>query len=102
MHLSIILGNDQLDIQLFIYNLFIMFLYMFRAFVLIIRSLNFIDAAFGIVPLTKRLSGSHVERERRDLAALCIFRTMQMQMVWHIWKWAFVSCYWRYQILRRF
>ena len=69
---------------------------------LIIRKLNFIVAASGIVTLSKWLSGSHVKRERRELAALCIFRTMQMQMAWHIRKWASVSCFWRYQILRRF
>jgi len=31
VHLSIMLGNDQLDTQLLYYNTFIMILYMFRA-----------------------------------------------------------------------
>jgi hypothetical protein len=40
----------------------------FEHFVLIIRRLNWIDAASGIVALSKWLSGAQVERERSSLS----------------------------------
>ena len=53
--LSIILGDDQLDTQLFYFTILFLLLSStcFEHYMLIIRKLNFIDAASGIVTLSK-------------------------------------------------
>ena len=68
VHLAINLDNDQLDTQLFYFTIlnFTITLWSstyFEHYMLIIRRLNFIDAASGIVTLSKWLSGAQVERE---------------------------------------
>ena len=67
MHLSIILGNDQLDTQLLDFTTRLLCSSTcFEHYILIIRRLNCIDAASGIVTLSKWLSGVQVERELRS------------------------------------
>ena len=69
VHLSIILGNGQLDTQLLDFTiLFFMFLCMFRALYARIRRLNCIDAASGIVTLS---NGCPVHRLREFSLNLC-------------------------------
>ena len=63
VHLSIILGNDQLDTQLLYFTIRLLrSSTCFEYYTLIVRRLNCIDAASGIVTLSKWLSGAQVER----------------------------------------
>ena len=63
-HLSIILDNDQLDTHLLYFTIrLLQTSTCFEHYVHIIRRLNCIDAASGIVTLGKWLSGAQVERE---------------------------------------
>ena len=64
LRLSIILGNGQLDTQLLYFTIRLLWSSTcFEHYVLIIRRMNYIDAASGIVTLSKWLSGTQVERE---------------------------------------
>ena len=69
----------------------------FEHFVLIIRRLNWIDAASGIVALSKWLSGAQVERERSSLStcAQLLYFTVRYQMLHQFnstsWWWAYNS-----------
>ena len=59
VHLSIVLGNDQLDTQLLYFTIRLLWSSTcFEQYMLINRRLNCIDAASGIVTLSKWLSGS--------------------------------------------
>ena len=64
VHLSIILGNDQLDTQLLYFTIRLSCSSTcFENYLLIIRRLNCIDTASGIVILSKWPSGAQVEKE---------------------------------------
>ena len=64
MHLSIILDNDQSDTHLLYFTIRLLCSSTcFEHYMLIIRRLNCIDAASGIVTLSKWPSGAQVERE---------------------------------------
>jgi len=52
VHLTITLANDQLDAQIFNTFITLLYMYMFRAVLLILRS-NCINTASGIVTLSK-------------------------------------------------
>ena len=63
VHLSTILGNDRLDTQLLYFTIHLLCSSTcFEHYMLIIRRLNYIDAASGIVTLNNWLSGAHVHR----------------------------------------
>ena len=65
VHLSIILDNDQLDTHLLYFTIRpLQSSTCFEHFMPIIRRLNCIDAASGIVTLSKWPSGAQVEREQ--------------------------------------
>ena len=69
VHLSIILGNDQLDAQLFDFTIGLLCSSTcFEHYMLIFRRLNCIDAASGIATLSKWLSGAQVERKLSSLS----------------------------------
>jgi len=64
VHLSIILDNDQLDIQLLYFKIHLLnSTTCFEHYMLITRQLYFIDATSGNVTLSKWPSGAHIERE---------------------------------------
>ena len=63
VHLSTILGNDQLDTQLLYFIILLCSSTCFEHYMLIIRRLNCIVAASGIVTLCMWLSGAQAERE---------------------------------------
>ena len=68
VHLSIIL-DDQLDTQLLYFSLRLLrSSTCFEHYMLIIRRLNCIDAASGVVTFSKWPSGAQVERERSSLS----------------------------------
>ena len=67
VHLSIILNNDQLDTHLLYFTIRLSSTSL-EHYVLIIRRLNCIDAASGIVTLSKWPSGAQVERELCSLS----------------------------------
>jgi len=64
VHLSIILDNDQLDTHLLYFTIRLLKSpTCFEHYMLIIRRLNCIDTASGIVTLSQWPSGAQVERE---------------------------------------
>ena len=68
-HLTISLDNDQLDTHLLYFTIRpLQSSTCFEHYMLIIKRLNCIDAASGIVTLSKWLSGAQVERERSSLS----------------------------------
>jgi len=84
VHLSIILGNDQLDTQLLDFTIcLISSSTCSEHYMLIIRSLNCIDAASGIVTLKKWQSGApdgHLLRMTIPDAASIKFNLLMMNI----------------------
>ena len=76
--ICLILGNDQLDTQLLYFTIRLLWSSTcFQHYMLIIRRLNFIHAASGIVTLIKWLSGAQVERElRSSYFSTCAFSSI--------------------------
>ena len=67
VHLSIILDNDQLDTHLLCFTMHLLqSSTCFEHYMLIIRRMNYTDAASGIVTLGKRPSGAQVEKHVED------------------------------------
>jgi len=64
VHLNISLDKDQLDAHLLYFTIRLLYSSTcFEHYMLIIRRLNFIDVASGIVTLSEWPSGAQVERE---------------------------------------
>ena len=89
----ILLGNDQLDTQLLYFTISLLWSSTcFEHYMLIIRSVNCIDAASGIVTLSKWLSGAQVERELREIddSRSCI-NTIQPPVDEHIMQYVYYN-----------
>ena len=89
----ILLGNDQLDTQLLYFTISLLWSSTcFEHYMLIIRSVNCIDAASGIVTLSKWLSGAQVERELREIDdSRCCINTIQPPVDEHIMQYVYYN-----------
>ena len=77
VHLSIILDNGQLDTHLLYFTIrLLLSSTCFEHYMPIIRRLNYIDAASGIVTLRKWPSVAQVERELLAVLSQLVHRTV--------------------------
>jgi len=87
---TLILGNGQLVVQLLDFTIRLLWSSTcFEHYMLIIRRLNCIDAAYDIVTLSKWLSGAQVERELQAVPSQPVHRT---DTYWE----------WRYHMLHQY
>jgi hypothetical protein len=94
VHVNIILGNDQLDTQLVYFTIRLLWSSTcIEHYMLIIRRLNFIDAASGIVTLSKWPSGAQAEREIQPVHLTATYWGWRYQILHQrksaSWWWAY-------------